>query len=151
MNEGNTITASIVRPTVRKMNRGELRSGFPSSLQCYRVEGESDPRAVGHEREPVGWAAEVQGRSVGSVLCAVVRPMTACKGTSSLRGLVRRFRNLLGSRSELPLYVELLDVVVGREPADAVVEHVLLRRLLEEVRCSWSRVPVVVPERELTA
>jgi len=45
----------------------------------------------------------------------------------------------------------LLDLVVGSDPVLAVVEQVLLRRLLEDLERSWGRVPVVVPERNLAA
>ena len=115
MNEASTVTVGIARPTVRKLNRNELLNALPTDLRRCLVEEESDPREAGLRRELVGWVAEVQGRSTGALLCVVLRAPTAAAGTSAIQNLARRFRNLLGSRRELPLLVELLDVVVESE------------------------------------
>lgn len=49
------------------------------------------------------------------------------------------------------MLVELLDLVIVTEPVRAMAEQALLRHLMDELQCHWSRVPVVVPESNLTA
>jgi hypothetical protein len=106
MNDNNTVAADVGKPTVRKMTFEELPNKLLSSIQCSRVESWYDPREARDRREQVGWVAEVQGRSAGSVVCAVVRPTATAGETSPLRRVARFLASLLGSRSELPLYVE---------------------------------------------
>lgn len=151
MNEGSTITAGIAEPKIRPMNHNELPTVFGMSLRRRSIERVSDVGDADRQREQVGWVAEVQGRSAGFAVCAVVQPAAASQGANPLRSLTQLFRRLLGLSHAQPQYVEMLDLVVEPDPAWAEVEQALLRRLMEELQLSWGRVPVVVPERNLEA
>jgi hypothetical protein len=151
MSEGSTITAGIVGPTLRRMDHDELPTVLAASLRRHGSAGASAPREPGRQREPFGWVAEIQGRSVGSVVCALVQGAVDSQGAKPPRSLVARFRSLLGWCSARGLYVELLDLMVEHEVGGAVLEQALLRCLLEDVQRFWSRVPVVVPESNLAA
>ena len=83
-------------------------------------------------------------------LCLIL-PKATTEDTNRLGYLAHLFLTLLGWHPPLPLYVELLDLLVQPDPTWPGLEHALLKRLTEEIQRSWGHVPVVVPESNLTA
>lgn len=149
MSQVATATAGITEPTLRTISPAEVPNVSPTSLRRYCLDSACDALDAGRRRQQVGWVAEVQGRLAGAVVCSLVQPASRC--ANPFRWLAQLVQSLLGRRSDLPLYVELLDLAVKPEPTCEAVEQALLTRLLEELRGSWGRVPVVLPESNLPA
>jgi len=105
-----------------------------------------------HVRQPVGWIIENQGRVAGFEICDVVLRDTMAPAPELLRPLTKLVPTFWRRSKRKPVRIELLEVIVAipRPRADAV-EQLLLGQLLQGLQCTWSGVPVVVPETNLPA
>jgi hypothetical protein len=151
MNETSAMTASVATPRIRPMSHDELlpllKCSNPRNLD---IDFAGDVLVTSCLRERIGWVAEVQGHLAGAAVGVVVWPETSTPKHTPLQRLTGFLDRILGYRDTLPLYVELLKIVV-LDPARPVVEAALLGSLVEEMRHSWGLVPVVVRESHVAA
>jgi hypothetical protein len=96
----------------------------------------------------VGCIAEVRGHLIGFALCTPVRQReNAPPGWfASLRSLSRR---LLGKQMPIPVYLNLLDVLICGEWSRSPAERELLDELNRELGQLGDPVQIIVPETKL--
>ena len=151
MNKSSTIPGGVAEPRIRHMSHAELlplsKKDSPRNIE---IDFAGDLLVADCWRESIGWVAEVQGSLAGAAVGVIVWPTAPFHSDTPLQRLTGFLDRILGRRDMLPLYVELLKVVV-LGPSRPTVESALLGSLVEEMRQSWGRVPLVVRESNLAA